>query len=92
MGIRRPRGPRRRGMRVGAGVLLASGLALLPGPVGAAAPYEVLAEGLDNPRGIGLRYGLVYVAEAGRGGDRASTASTPRPVSPSPSASATPAA
>jgi len=62
--------------------LLASGLVLLPGPAGAAAPYEVLAEGLDNPRGIGLRDGLVYVAEAGRGGDQCAPGINPESGEP----------
>jgi len=74
---------RRRKLRVGAGALLASGLALFPGPVGAAAPYEIVADGLDNPRGIGLRYGLVYVAEAGRGGDQCVPGINPETGEPS---------
>jgi hypothetical protein len=44
-------------------------LLLVPAEAQAAAPYEVLAGGLDNPRGISLRDGYAYVAEAGRGGD-----------------------
>jgi hypothetical protein len=41
-------------------------------PAAAATPptLEVVAEGLDNPRGLSVgRDGAVYVAEAGRGGD-----------------------
>ena len=61
---------RRSGWRkAAAAVVLVPGLLLVPTAAEAVAPYEVIAEGLDNPRGISLRRGLVYVAEAGRGGD-----------------------
>jgi hypothetical protein len=45
---------------------------LLAGSVSAAAepPFEVVASGLDNPRGLVFAHnGALYVAEAGRGGD-----------------------
>ncbi|MBA2625142.1 MAG: ScyD/ScyE family protein [Acidimicrobiia bacterium] len=67
---RRP-GARRWTRALGAGVLASGLLALAPStPASATGPYEIVAEGLDNPRGIALgRMGRVYVAEAGRGGD-----------------------
>lgn len=45
---------------------------LLAGSVSAAAepPIEVVASGLDNPRGLAFAHnGALYIAEAGRGGD-----------------------
>src|SRR5438067_10137921 len=50
--------------------LLAGFLALPVGAVGAAAPQiTVIAQGLDNPRGIAFGpEGALYVVEAGRGG------------------------
>jgi hypothetical protein len=55
------------------------GLAALLPPSGTAAAHgeqlEVVAGGLDNPRGLDIgRWGAVYVAEAGRGGSGPCTA------------------
>src|SRR6187402_616689 len=36
---------------------------------------EVIARGLDNPRHVAVGTGAVYVAEAGRGGDHATSKS-----------------
>jgi hypothetical protein len=58
---------------VAAALLGAAGL--LAGSVSAAAepPFEVVASGLDNPRGLAFApNGALYVAEAGRGGDTSS--------------------
>ncbi len=54
---------------VAAALLGAAGL--LAGSVSAAEPpFEVVASGLDNPRGLAFApNGALYVAEAGRGGD-----------------------
>lgn len=53
-------------------VVLASALALfLPSAVAGTASLVVVADGLDNPRGIALRGdGAIFVAESGRGGGR----------------------
>jgi len=69
---RNHRGRRRAAAALTAGALVAGVLALTPGsPAGATTlPYRVIASGLDNPRHLALgRFGGVYVAEAGRGGD-----------------------
>jgi hypothetical protein len=43
-------------------------------PVNAQPAFDVVAEGLDNPRGLGFgQDGHLYVAEAGRGGPRTTT-------------------
>jgi len=74
---RRPR----RWLRATAAVGLAAGVvALAPvSPAGASArPYTVFASGLDNPRHLAIgRFGGVYVAESGRGGDACVTAPDP---------------
>ena len=49
-----------------------SAVGLLSAPCWAAAPFvqDVIASGLDNPRGISFdNHGHLYVAEAGKGGD-----------------------
>lgn len=52
--------------------VLASLLTLCSAPsdIAAAQPFEVIASGLDNPRGLAFGpEGALYVVEAGRGGD-----------------------
>jgi hypothetical protein len=53
-------------------VILVSILALVTGPASVTADngeFEVIASGLDNPRGLTWNGGELYVAEAGIGGD-----------------------
>jgi hypothetical protein len=55
-----------------AAAALLGAASLLAEPVSTAAepPFEVVASGLDNPRGLAFAHnGALYVAEAGRGGD-----------------------
>jgi hypothetical protein len=63
-----------------AAALAAGVVAVAPAsPAGASArPYTVFASGLDNPRHLTIgRFGGVYVAESGRGGDTCVTAPDP---------------
>jgi len=57
-----------KGRIIVAAVLLTSLLAAA-GPADADGHLEVVAEGLDNPRGLDVEGHHIYVAEAGRGGD-----------------------
>ena len=36
---------------------------------GSGPKVEVIASGLDNPRGLVVRYDTLYIAQAGKGGD-----------------------
>ncbi len=61
--------PMRRHPLLSAFTLLAVSIASASGAASAAAAPRVVAGGLDNPRGIDIDpVGLIYVAEAGRGG------------------------
>jgi hypothetical protein len=66
---------------VAAAAVLAAGVAVLTPatPAGASTrPYSVFATGLDNPRHLAIgRFGGVYVAESGRGGDTCVTGVDP---------------
>jgi hypothetical protein len=74
-------GRRHRWRAVAAAAVLAAGVvALAPaGPAGASPrSYTVVASGLDNPRHLAIgRFGGVYVAESGRGGDTCTTGVDP---------------
>jgi hypothetical protein len=63
--------PVRLSLRLGAAVLLLLPLLLSALPAGAQSGIEVVASGLNNPRGIAIGpEGAVYVAEAGKGGNQ----------------------
>ncbi len=58
---------------------LAAGLLALTAPVAAASGPQVIASGLDNPRGLDFGFaGELYVAESGRGGSDCSLSSPER--------------
>lgn len=65
------------------GVVGLAALLLVPWNAAATAapedgPFEVVAKGLDNPRGIAIgSHKRIYVAEAGRGGSRCATSEGP---------------
>ena len=50
-------------------VMLAALLTIGSSPANADGHLEVVADGLDNPRGVSLNGGRIFVAEAGRGGE-----------------------
>jgi hypothetical protein len=52
----------------GATVLAVAVTALAGAAAAPAAPLTVIASGLDNPRGLAIDGGAIYVAEAGKGG------------------------
>jgi hypothetical protein len=53
-----------------AAVLVGMAVWLTQPATGAEPPFEVVASGLDNPRGLAFAHsGALYIAEAGRGGD-----------------------
>jgi hypothetical protein len=61
-------------------VLLA---ALIPGPATAATTVTELIKGLDNPRGVALNNGSLFVGEAGHGGSSGGPACVTTPPPPS---------
>lgn len=79
-------GRRHRWRAVAAAAVLAAGMvALAPAtPAGASPrPYTVFATGLDNPRHLAIgRFGGVYVAESGSGGDTCVTGVDPETGEP----------
>jgi DNA-binding beta-propeller fold protein YncE len=70
----------RHSLRLGIALLLLLPLLLLALPAGAQSGIEVVASGLNNPRGIAIGpEGAVYVAEAGKGGDQCYDLFPPEP-------------
>ncbi len=60
----------RRSWRAVAAALITLSVLLVAAPADADDHLEIIAEDLDNPRGVAVKGGRIYVAQAGRGGDQ----------------------